>query len=78
MTNFTAGQQQTLPIWIFQALFRPRNQPVVNVVALIVIALTFLPILLVQVLTRDPAVARTSLVAGRRTRPAAGPEGETA
>jgi putative spermidine/putrescine transport system permease protein len=74
VTNFTAGQQQTLPIWIFQALFRPRNQPVVNVVALIVIALTFVPILLVQVLTRDPAIARTSLGGGRRDR--AGPAAE--
>ena len=67
VTNFTAGQQQTLPIWIFQALFRPRNQPVVNVVALIVIALTFVPILLVQIMTRDPALPRTSLMGARRT-----------
>ncbi|MEX0754383.1 MAG: ABC transporter permease [Actinomycetota bacterium] len=77
VTNFTAGQQQTLPIWIFQALFRPRNQPVVNVVALIVIALTFVPILLVQVLTRDPAIARTSLVGDRRSRPAGAERGRT-
>ena len=33
VTIFTAGAQQTLPIWIFANLFRPVEQPVVNVVA---------------------------------------------
>lgn len=46
VTTFTAGQQSTLPIWIFSQLTRPRDRPVTNVVALIVIAVTFLPILL--------------------------------
>ena len=32
VTTFTAGQQQTLPIWIFGSLFRPRQKPVTNVV----------------------------------------------
>ncbi len=45
VTTFTAGQQQTLPIWIFSQLFKPRDRPVTNVAALIVIALTFIPIL---------------------------------
>ena len=32
VTTFTAGPQvQTLPIWIFQNLFRPNQAPVVNV-----------------------------------------------
>ncbi len=36
MTTFTAGaQQQTLPIWIFNNLFRPNQAPVVNVVAVL-------------------------------------------
>ena len=51
VTTFTAGAQQTLPIWMFSELFRPRQRPVTNVVALIVIAVTFLPILLAQRLT---------------------------
>lgn len=55
VTTFTAGQQQTLPIWIFSSLFRPRQRPVTNVVAILVIAITFIPILVAQILTRDPA-----------------------
>jgi putative spermidine/putrescine transport system permease protein len=54
VTTFTAGQQETLPIWIFRSLFRPRQRPVTNVVAILVIALTFIPILVAQILTRDP------------------------
>ena len=46
VTTFTAGQQQTLPIWIFSQLVRPRDRPVTNVAALFVIATTFIPILL--------------------------------
>jgi putative spermidine/putrescine transport system permease protein len=53
VTTFTAGQQQTLPIWIFSQLTRPRDRPVTNVVAVFVIALTTLPILWAYYLTRD-------------------------
>jgi putative spermidine/putrescine transport system permease protein len=53
VTTFTAGQQQTLPIWIFSSLVRPRARPVTNVVALVVIAVTAIPILLAQRLTRE-------------------------
>ena len=53
VTTFTAGQQQTLPIWIFSSLVRPRARPVTNVVAMLVIAITLIPILLAQRLTRE-------------------------
>ncbi|HEX5616356.1 MAG TPA: ABC transporter permease [Acidimicrobiia bacterium] len=53
VTTFTAGQQQTLPIWIFSSLFRPRQRPVTNVVAMIVVLVTLVPIILAQRLTRD-------------------------
>jgi putative spermidine/putrescine transport system permease protein len=53
VTTFTAGQQQTLPIWMFSQLTRPRQRPVTNVVAVFVIAITTLPILLASRLTRD-------------------------
>jgi putative spermidine/putrescine transport system permease protein len=53
VTTFTAGQQATLPIWIFNQLVRPRDRPVTNVAALFVIAATFIPILLAYRLTRD-------------------------
>lgn len=53
VTTFTAGNQSTLPIWIFSQLTRPRDRPVTNVVALFVIAVTVIPILLAHRLTRD-------------------------
>jgi putative spermidine/putrescine transport system permease protein len=53
VTTFTAGQQTTLPIWMLSELVRPRQRPVTNVVAVVVIALTFLPILAAYYLTRE-------------------------
>jgi putative spermidine/putrescine transport system permease protein len=53
VTTFTAGQQTTLPIWMFQELIRPRQRPVTNVVAVIIIALTFIPIVAAYWLTRS-------------------------
>ena len=52
VTTFTAGQQETLPIWMYSELIRPRQRPVTNVVAVFVIAVTFLPILAAYYLTR--------------------------
>lgn len=52
VTTFTAGQQTTLPIWMLQELIRPRQRPVTNVVAVIMIALTFIPIVAAYWLTR--------------------------
>jgi putative spermidine/putrescine transport system permease protein len=51
VTTFTAGQQQTLPIWMFSQLTKPRQRPVTNVVAVFVVALTTIPILLANRLT---------------------------
>jgi putative spermidine/putrescine transport system permease protein len=53
VTTFTAGQQTTLPIWMLQELIRPRQRPVTNVVAVFIIALTFIPILTAYWLTRS-------------------------
>jgi putative spermidine/putrescine transport system permease protein len=53
VTLFTAGQQQTLPIWFYSELFRPRNRPITNVVAVAVIAVTVIPIVLAYYLTRS-------------------------
>lgn len=64
VTTFTAGPQQTLPIWMYGELFKPRQRPVTNVVALIVMAVTFVPILLAQRLTLgtdDPSGAGKSV-----------------
>ncbi len=53
VTTFTAGQQSTLPIWMLTELVRPRQRPVTNVVAVFVIAVTFIPILAAYYLTRE-------------------------
>jgi putative spermidine/putrescine transport system permease protein len=53
VTTFTAGQQQTLPIWIFSQLSRPRQRPVTNVAAVFVILLTSIPIMIAARLTRQ-------------------------
>ena len=53
VTTFTAGHQQTLPLWMLEELIRPRQRPVTNVVAMIVVLVTFLPILGAYYLTRD-------------------------
>ncbi|MGR3723687.1 ABC transporter permease [Abyssibius alkaniclasticus] len=60
VTTFTAGQQQTLPIWMLEELVRPRQRPVTNVVAMVVVLVTFLPILAAYYLTRG-----TDTVAGQ-------------
>ena len=51
VTTFTAGQQQTLPIWIYSQMLKPRNRPITNVTAMLVVLLTTAPILLAQRLT---------------------------
>jgi putative spermidine/putrescine transport system permease protein len=54
VTTFTAGDAETLPIWILNNLSRPRNLPVVNVVAVVVIVLSIVPVYLAQKLSSDP------------------------
>jgi putative spermidine/putrescine transport system permease protein len=54
VTNFTIGAgQQTLPIWIFSNLFRAQTLPIVNVVAVIVVLLSIIPVYLAHRLTRE-------------------------
>ncbi|MEO6510347.1 MAG: ABC transporter permease [Nocardioides sp.] len=59
VTTFTAGQGiQTLPIWIYQNLFRPNQTPVVNVVAAALIVASVVPIWIAQKLAgTDESVA---------------------
>jgi len=58
VTTFTAGAQtQTLPIWIFQNLFRPNQAPVVNVVAALLVVVSAIPIYLAQRLSGDTSTA---------------------
>jgi putative spermidine/putrescine transport system permease protein len=57
VTTFTAGAQQTLPIWILTNLSRPNQLPIVNVVGVVVIVLSLIPVYVAQRLTRDPVTA---------------------
>ena len=62
VTTFTAGADQTLPLWILTNLSRPNQLPIVNVVAVLVILLSAVPVYVAQRLSRD-----TSGVAGPAT-----------
>jgi putative spermidine/putrescine transport system permease protein len=58
VTYFTAGAQETLPIFILDNIERGQQLPVVNVVALFVIAVTAVPVLLAQRVMRDSGIIR--------------------
>jgi putative spermidine/putrescine transport system permease protein len=61
VTLFTAGAgTQTIPIWIFTAIQRPTELPVVNVVALVLMAVSVLPVWLAQRITgaAPPGIGR--------------------
>ena len=60
VTTFTAGNQETLPIWILSNLSRPNNLPVVNVVAMVVVLLSVVPVYIAQRLTADPVGMTTT------------------
>jgi putative spermidine/putrescine transport system permease protein len=54
VTTFTAGSSETLPIWILSNLSRPNQLPIVNVVAVLAIVLSLIPVWLAQRLSADP------------------------
>jgi putative spermidine/putrescine transport system permease protein len=58
VTIFTAGAQNTLPIWIFGNIRLGQQLPQVNVVVLFVILLSVIPVTLAQRLTRDTGILR--------------------
>jgi putative spermidine/putrescine transport system permease protein len=54
VTTFTIGaSDETLPIWIFRNLFRPNQLPIVNVVAVLVVLISIVPVYLAHRLTRE-------------------------
>jgi putative spermidine/putrescine transport system permease protein len=53
VTLLVAGAQQTLPIWIFNNYLRPNQAPVVNVVALLVVILSAIPVYLANRISAD-------------------------
>jgi len=58
VTTFTAGAQETLPIFILDNIQRGQQLPVVNVVAFFVIVVTVIPVALAQRVMRDTGVIR--------------------
>jgi putative spermidine/putrescine transport system permease protein len=54
VTTFTSGAGvETLPIWIFNNLFRPNQAPIVNVVAAALIVASVVPVYLAQRISGD-------------------------
>jgi len=70
VTTFTAGAQNTLPIWVFAHIRNGQQLPQVNVVVLFVILISLIPVALAQRLTRDTGVLRSG---ARAPAPAAAP-----
>jgi putative spermidine/putrescine transport system permease protein len=64
VTIFTAGAQNTLPIWIFGNIRLGQQLPQVNVVVLLVIAITIVPVTLAQRLSRDTGLLRRTAAPG--------------
>ena len=59
VTTFTAGAQNTLPIWIFSALRTGQHLPEVNVVVSFVVLVTIVPVAIAARLTGGSGVGRT-------------------
>jgi len=60
VTTFTAGPGlQTLPLWIFQNLFRPNQSPIVNVAAVVLVVISVVPVYLANRLSGDSTGAAT-------------------
>lgn len=60
VTTFTAGAQNTLPLWIFGAIRLGQNLPEVNVVVMFVLVLTVIPVALAARLTGAGGITRAS------------------
>jgi putative spermidine/putrescine transport system permease protein len=60
VTTFTAGAQNTLPLWIFGAIRLGQDLPEVNVVVVAVLLMTIVPIVIAARLTGGGGVTRSS------------------
>jgi putative spermidine/putrescine transport system permease protein len=58
VTTFTAGAQNTLPIWIFGNIRLGQQLPQVNVVVFFVILVSLIPVALARRLARDTGMLR--------------------
>ncbi|TFC84536.1 ABC transporter permease [Cryobacterium sp. TMT3-29-2] len=59
VTTFTAGAGvKTLPIWILDNLFRPSQAPIVNVIAVVLVLVSIIPIYIAQRIAGAEKVSR--------------------
>ena len=61
VTTFTAGAQNTLPLWIFGAIRLGQQLPEVNAVVVFVLALTIIPVAISVRLTGGGGMTRSSV-----------------
>ncbi len=67
VTTFTAGAQNTLPIWIFGAIRLGQQLPEVNVVVTFVLLLTVIPVAIAAKLTGGGGITRSSVRSSRQS-----------
>ena len=70
VTTFTAGAQNTLPLWIFGAIRLGQQLPEVNVVVTVVLLLTLIPVAIAARLTGGGGITRASAATPAGTRAA--------
>lgn len=58
VTTFTAGAQNTLPIWIFGNIRIGQQLPEVNVIVFLILLVTIIPVTIAQRLTRESGILR--------------------
>jgi putative spermidine/putrescine transport system permease protein len=58
VTTFTAGVQNTLPIWIFGNIRIGQQLPEVNVIVFVILLVTIIPVTIAQRLTRESGILR--------------------
>lgn len=73
VTTFTAGAQNTLPLWIFGAIKYGQQLPEVNVVVTFVLLLTIVPVAIAARLTGAGGITRASAAGTRRATGPGGP-----
>jgi len=73
VTTFTAGAENTLPLWIFGAIRLGQQLPEVNVVVTFVLLLTLIPVGIAARLTGGGGMTRASAGGTRRGARQAGP-----
>ena len=60
VTLFTAGAQNTLPLWIYGAIREGQHQPEVNVVVFFVILVTVLPVTIAARIAGTGGISRAA------------------